>query len=74
MVLPAGVKIGAGSETSQIDSTGTLTQGMAFPVTLAGGTRTSVFVPNALINAGDVAAIQQLVDQRVDGIRAITGE
>lgn len=72
VILPAGVTIGAGSETAQIGPSGQLVQGMVFPISLAGGTRTSVFVPNSQL--GDIAAVQQLIDQKVNGIRAITGE
>ncbi|MGH2876224.1 MAG: hypothetical protein ACRDLV_08240 [Solirubrobacteraceae bacterium] len=68
--LPPGVTVGPGRETSQVDAQGMITQGMAFPITLANGTTTSIFVPYSQLT--DVAAVRQLIVSRVQAITAIS--
>lgn len=69
--LPAGVVVQPGRETSQVNAQGQIEQGMVFPITLPGGSSTSVFVPYSAIH--DSAYVQQLFQQRVDAIMAIAG-
>ena len=69
--LPAGVKIGAGRETSQTNTQGQLIQGMAFPITTANGSTTTVFIPYSEL--GDTAKAGALISERVAHITAITG-
>lgn len=69
--LPPGVKVGAGIETSQTNGQGQVEQGMKFPVTLANGSTTQIFVPYSRIT--DAASVQALIDERVNAINAITG-
>jgi len=69
--LPAGVKIGAGRETSQTNTQGQLIQGMAFPITTANGSTTTVFVPYT--DLSNTAKAKQLIADRVSHIDAITG-
>lgn len=71
LVLPAGVSIQAGRETSQSNSQGTVVQGMVFTIRLPSGTTTSVFVPYSHLH--DLAAVQRLIDERVGSLMAITG-
>ena len=69
--LPAGVAVGPGRETSQTNAQGQIVQGMIFPVTLATGTMTSVFVPYTVIS--NIGAVQQLFNARIGSILAIEG-
>lgn len=69
--LPAGVTIGPGRETSQTNGQGQIAQGIAFPITLPGGTTTTVFVPYSQIT--NAAQVQALISARVNAITAITG-
>jgi len=69
--LPPGVTVGPGRETSQTSPQGQIVQGMVFPITLANGSTTTVFVPYSQIT--DVATVQQLIGARVAAIMAITG-
>jgi hypothetical protein len=69
--LPAGVSIGPGRETSQLNAQGQVVQGLVFPLTLPNGTTTSVFIANAELH--DTAKAQQTIDARVNAILAITG-
>lgn len=71
VILPRGVSIGPGRETSQTNHQGAIVQGMVFPITLPSGSTTSVFVPYSEIN--DVARVQALIDNRVRSIMAISG-
>ena len=69
--LPAGVTVGPGRETSQTTPQGAIVQGMVFPITLANGSTTTVFVPYSQIT--QVAQVPQLISDRVNAIMAITG-
>ncbi|HVC52329.1 MAG TPA: hypothetical protein VND87_09940 [Stellaceae bacterium] len=71
VILPPGVTVGAGRETSQTNAQGQVVQGMVFPITLPSGSTTSVFVPYAAIH--DATYVQQLIGQRVEAIMAISG-
>lgn len=71
VILPAGVTVGAGRETSQTNGQGQVVQGMVFPITLPSGSTTSVFIPYSEIH--DTAKVQQLIDARVKAILAISG-
>lgn len=71
IVLPEGVKVGPPRETSQVDAQGQVTQGMVFPIRLAGGGTTSVYIPYSLIN--DTAYVQRVFEERVAAVAAITG-
>jgi hypothetical protein len=71
VVLPAGVQLGPGRETSQTNPQGQVVQGIVYPLTLSSGTVTSVFVPYTLV--GNVPQIQALFDQRINGLAAISG-
>lgn len=72
IILPAGVTVQPGRETSQTNPQGQVVQGMLFPITLPNGTTTTVFVPYTLI--GNTEAVQVLFDQRVNAILAISGQ
>lgn len=69
--LPAGVVVQPGRETSQVNQQGQIEQGMVFPITLPGGSTTSVFIPYSAIH--DTSYVQQIIQQRVDAIMAISG-
>lgn len=72
IILPPGVSVGAGRETSQLNAQGQVVQGMLFPVTLPGGATTSVFVPySVLVNPAQVAA---LFTNRIQALLAIPGQ
>lgn len=70
--LPPGVTVGPGRETSQLNAQGQVVQGMLFPVSLPGGSTTSVFVPYSVLpNAAQVAA---LFSSRINALLAIPGQ
>lgn len=69
--LPPGVVVQPGRETSQVNNQGQIEQGMVFPVTLPGGSTTSVFIPYSAIH--DSSYVQQIIAQRVQAIMAISG-
>lgn len=69
--LPAGVKLGAGRETSQLSDAGQVVQGMVWPVTLSDGTTSSVFVPNADLH--NVSKVQADIAAKVNALIAIRG-
>jgi hypothetical protein len=69
--LPSGVKVGVGRETAQTNGQGAIVQGIVFPITLADGTTTTVFVPYTELN--DTAKVQADIAARVNAIKAITG-
>jgi hypothetical protein len=71
VILPQGVTIGPGRETSQTNAQGNVVQGMLFPITLPNQSTTTVFVPYAQLT--DTAYVQDLFVQRVNSILAITG-
>jgi hypothetical protein len=69
--LPTGVVLGPGYETSVSDAQGQVMQGVQYPVTLPGGTKTSVFVDYAGIH--DLQYVQGLFNARIDALLAIGG-
>lgn len=69
--LPAGVTIGPGRETSQVNGQGAVQAGMVFPITLPNGSTTSVFIAYSDIH--NTAQAAALIDKRVKAIMAITG-
>lgn len=69
--LPPGVVVQPGRETSQVNSQGQIEQGMVFPITLPGGSTTSVFIPYSAIH--DAAYVQSVIAARVNAIMAISG-
>lgn len=71
ITLPPGVTIVPSRETTYVTPSGANEQGMQFSIRLARGATTSVFVPYSLL--GQTEAIQQLIDERIAGITAITG-
>lgn len=71
VTLPAGVKVGAGIETSATDEQGIVQQGVRFPITTPGGTKTSVFIPYSEL--GNTAKVQQVIGDRVAAIMHIEG-
>jgi hypothetical protein len=71
IVLPQGVTIGAGRETSETNAQGQVVQGMRFPITTAGGSTTAVFIPYSEIH--DTAKVQAAITKRVAAITAISG-
>lgn len=72
VVLPPGVTVGVGRETSQLNGAGQVVQGMLYPITLGGGTTTSVFIPYSV--GGNVAQIQALFDARISAVQVIPGQ
>lgn len=69
--LPPGVVVQPGRETSQVNNQGQIEQGMVFPITLPGGSTTSVFIPYSAIH--DTSYVQQVIASRVNAIMAISG-
>lgn len=69
VVLPAGVTVSPGRETSQINAAGQVVQGMIYPIALANGTTSSVFIPDNL--SGNVPQIQALFEGKVAALTAI---
>lgn len=67
--LPPGVTIGAGRETTQTNAAGVVMQGTLFPVVLANGTSSSVFVPNSMLS--NLPAIEKLFAEKVEALSAI---
>jgi hypothetical protein len=66
------VTVGAGRETSQLNAQGQVVQGMLFPVSLPGGSTTSVFVPYSVLpNPAQVAA---LFSNRINALLQIPGQ
>jgi len=64
IVLPPGVVVGAGRETSQVPALGgALTQGVIYPIQLANGTSSSVFVPNTAFSS--IAQVQAIFDAKI---------
>jgi len=71
LVLPAGVQLGTGRETSQTNAQGAVVQGIQYPVTLPSGTATSVFVPYSQI--ANITQVQAIFDARINALLAIGG-
>lgn len=71
ITLPPGVTITASRESTYVTPGGSNEQGMVFSIRLPKGATTSVFVPYTLL--GSIDAVQQLIDERIAGITAITG-
>lgn len=71
ITLPPGVTLGVGRETSQPGPNNTIVQGVLYPVTLASGTTTSVFVPYSMI--ANLGMVQGLFDARIAALSAIGG-
>jgi hypothetical protein len=69
VILPPGVTVSPGRETSQAGPTGAIIQGMIFTLTLPNGAQTSVFVPYILMN--NTADIEALFAQRVAQINGV---
>lgn len=69
--LPAGVKIGAGRETSQTNDAGQVIQGMVWPITTPGGTTSTVFVANTDLH--NTAKVQEIIAAKVAALSAIAG-
>lgn len=69
ITMPAGVTIRPGRETSQTSDQGQVQQGTLYPIVLANGTTSSVFVPNSLI--GNNPMIQALFENKINGLNAI---
>lgn len=72
IVLPAGVTVQPGRETSQTNQQGQVVQGMLFPITLPNGSTTTVFVPYSQL--GNTAQVQQLFEARITALLAIPGQ
>jgi hypothetical protein len=72
VVLPPGVTVGAGRETTQANPQGLIVQGMTYPVTLPSGTTTSVFVPYADVE--NIPKVQAIFDGRINALSAIPGQ
>lgn len=70
VVLPPGVAISPGRETTQIGLNNQNVQGMIFTLTLTNGAVTSVFVPYSLMAYTD--QVSQLFADRVAAIQAIS--
>lgn len=64
VVLPPGVTVGPGRETSQVPQLGgALQQGQLYPLQLPNGTTASVFIPYTAFNS--VAQVQSLFDAAI---------
>ena len=70
VVLPYGVQVSPGRETTQVGPTGQGIPGMNFTLTLPNGAMTTVFVPYSLMTYPDQVAA--LFADRVAGINSIT--
>lgn len=69
ITLPPGVTIRPGRETSQTNDQGQVQQGTLYPIVLANGTTSSVFVPNSALS--NPAIVQALFENKVNGLNAI---
>ncbi len=69
IVLPPGVSIQPGRQTSQTTGAWQVVQGTLYGLVLANGTASSVFVPDSTL--GNIPAIQALFDQRISSLSAI---
>lgn len=69
--LPAGWAITAGIETSQLNAHSQVVQGMRYSLTGPNGTTSTVFVPYSELE--DIPKVQQLIDKRINALRAISG-
>lgn len=69
--LPAGASIGAGRETSQVNASGQVVQGMVFPLTTPAGSNTSVFIPYSEIHSE--TEVEGLIKRRYDNVARISG-
>jgi hypothetical protein len=69
VLLPPGVQIAPGRETSQLGPNNVTVPGMNFNLTLPNGATTSCFVPYAIIH--NTAQVSQLFANRVNAINAV---
>lgn len=70
IVLPAGVSVGPGRQTSQTNAQGGVDQGLSFTLNFSDGTVSSVFVPYSVIH--NTTAVQMIFNKRIAAVQAIT--
>jgi hypothetical protein len=73
ITLPPGVTVGPGRETSQLNAANQLVQGMVFPISLATGSTSTVFIPYTLLDSNP-AQVQALFEARINALTAIPGQ
>ena len=71
VMLPPGVTVSGGRETTSVNAQGIVVQGMNFTINLPGGAMTTVFIPYS--DLGNTAQVQAMIMQRVQSILAVTG-
>lgn len=69
--LPAGVSVGAGRETSELNAQGAVVQGMKWPITLNDGTTSSVFIPNSELH--NPAKVTETFANKAKALKLISG-
>lgn len=70
--LPSGWTVANYRETSQADATGRIVQGLQFSLASPLGQISTVFVPSNLLT--QTAAVQDVFNERIAAIKAITGQ
>lgn len=69
IVLPPGVTIQPGRQTTQPNLSGNVIQGTQYTIILANGTSSTVFVPDSAL--GDLAAVQKIFTDKIDALNVI---
>lgn len=69
VILPPGVTLQPGRQTTQSTAFGQVVQGVLYPVVLANGTVSSIFVPDSAL--GNIPQLQALFDAKINGLNAI---
>ena len=70
VVIPYGVSVSPGRETTQIGPNNQNVSGMSFTLTLPNTSTTSVFVPYAVMTNTDL--VSQMFADRVNAINGVT--
>lgn len=69
VVIPAGVTVQPGRQTSQTTGQGQVVQGTLYPIILANGTTSSVFVPTSIET--NVPQVQALFENKIAALAAV---
>lgn len=69
VTIPPGVTVQPGRQTSQTSGQGQVVQGTLYPIVLANGTTSSVFVPDSVLS--NAAQVQALFENKINSLAAI---
>ena len=69
VTIPLGVTVQPGRQTSQTNGQGQVIQGTLYPIVLANGTTSSVFVPDSILT--NVAQVEALFTNKIASLSAI---